>query len=85
LTELSECVQHHDLWALFVVSSPLNVVRVIKSRGKRRARTCGMYGKQERCIQFWWRDPREGDNLEYIDIDGVTVLKCIGVEKHGLD
>ena len=28
-------------------------------------------------MKFWWRDPREGDNLEDLGIDGVTVLKCI--------
>jgi hypothetical protein len=39
---------------------------------------CGMYGRQEGCIQgVWWGDLRERDYLEDLDVDGRIILKWI--------
>jgi hypothetical protein len=37
-------------------------------------RTCGTYGRQERCIQdFWWEDLMERNHLEDLAVDGDSI------------
>jgi hypothetical protein len=52
-------------------------------------RTCGTYGREERCIQgFSGRNTREGDHLENPGLNGRIIIKWIlrsGLEAHGLD
>jgi hypothetical protein len=56
--------------------SSTNIIRVIKSRGMRRAGHVARMGKREVHIGFWWGDLREGDHLGDPGVDGRMVLKC---------
>jgi len=39
---------------------------------------CSTYGGQEKCMEmFWWRDLRERHHLEYLSLDGRTILQWI--------
>ena len=41
-------------------------------------RVCSTYGRQEECIQGFWReDLRERGHLEDEGIDGRIILKCV--------
>ena len=37
----------------------------------------GTYGEDEKCIEFWWDNPRERDQLEDLGIDEGTILREI--------
>jgi hypothetical protein len=55
-----------------------------KIKNNEMGRTCGIYGKQERCIQgFCGGDLRERDHFEDLDVDGRTILKWILKKLHG--
>jgi hypothetical protein len=46
------------------------------------------YGRQEMCIQNWWENLRERDNLEYLVTDERIILKGMFKkwgEVYGLD
>jgi hypothetical protein len=38
---------------------------------------CGMYGRQDRCIQGFGGETRERNQLEDLGIDGRIILKCM--------
>jgi hypothetical protein len=35
---------------------------------------CHLWDTEELLTGFWWRDLREGDNLEDIGVDGIIIL-----------
>jgi hypothetical protein len=48
-----------------------------KSRRVRWAGHVARMGEVEVYTGFWWRDPRERDHLEDLDVDGRIILKCM--------
>jgi len=60
----------------------------MKSRRRRWAGHVARMGTGEVHTGFWWGDPREGNDLEDLSVDGRIILKWIlesGMGKHGLD
>jgi hypothetical protein len=38
---------------------------------------CRMHVREEKCLQSFGRNPKEGDHLEYLGVGGKIILKCI--------
>jgi hypothetical protein len=38
---------------------------------------CGTYGGEEKCIEFWWGNLKDGDHLEDLGLDSKILLKCL--------
>jgi hypothetical protein len=50
---------------------------MIKSRRMRWAVHVVRMGAGEGHTEFWWGDPREGEHLEDLDVDGRIILKWV--------
>jgi hypothetical protein len=61
---------------LYVLYSTPNAIRLIKMR-VRWARHVARMGAEEKCIEFWWRNLKEGIHLEDLGLDSKILLKCI--------
>jgi hypothetical protein len=60
---------------LYDLYSP-NTIPVVKSRRRRWAGHVARRGIREAHTGFWWRDLRERNYLEGLDVDGGIILKC---------
>ena len=55
---------------------------MIKSR-RRNGRVCGIYGTEEKYVDFWWGNLKEG-HLKYVGVDGKIILKCLLMKEGGV-
>lgn len=54
-----------------------HIVRIISLKKNEMRSECRMHGREEKCIQSFGRNPKEGDHLEYLGVGGKIILKCI--------
>jgi hypothetical protein len=59
------------------LSSSPNTIRVTISRKMRWAVYVGRMGKKKCTYRVWWKNLKERDHLEDLDVDGRIILKCI--------
>jgi hypothetical protein len=57
------------------LSSSQIIIRVIESRIMRLARQIAGMEREKVRTGFWWRDLKEGDHLEDLDIDARIILR----------
>jgi hypothetical protein len=67
-------LHEEELYALY--SSP-NIIRLMKSRRLRGARSVALWGRGEVYTKFWWENLREGDHFEDPGIDGKILRQAV--------
>jgi len=62
---------------LYDLNCPPFIIRGNNSSRKRWVGHVARMADRRRCIELWWREPRKGDHLEDLSVDGRIILRWI--------